>query len=245
MKRRIVLPMVVLLLMLSTSAIVVKANYSSYIEDQTLITWKVREVTNFTMWYTGGGYCAAVNGSEMEFQITNLSNDVSGLLSLGNVSVESNNTMIALDLTLGVWPGWLPGLVVEVGENNIHALNDSAYAAAERVAGNWMNGTIVSKYENITVGTSEDECIVFDYQQDPPGTQVTHLAYSLTSGVLVEANTTVTFASTYILVLSLESLENPTAVDLTVNQPPIIALIGIIGGVTFAVLMIAFIRRKN
>ena len=236
-----------MMFMLSISATTQAASYGPYIESGTVVSWNVEEVTNFTLWYTGGGYCVALNGSSIEFYTTSVEDDVVGTLSIGNVSVATNDTMIALDLTLGVWPTWLPGLFVEVGQNNIENLNESAYAAAERIEGNWMNGTITSRYENISIGVTIQECIVFDYQQDSPGTQVTHLAYSLSSGVLVEADTSVTFGSTYKLVISLSSLEYPTIVDLTAPPGTGIILLGIVGGGLLAVIVIAFIKlsRRN
>lgn len=247
MNRRMTLSLIVMMFMVSVGLSTIATSYSTYIDNETVITWNVEKITNFTMWYTEGGYCAALNDSTMEFYASNVDDEVSGTLSIGNVSVATNDTMIALDLTLGVWPSWLPGLIIEVGQNNIDTLNETAYAAAERIAGNWMNGTMVSKYENITIGSRTEECIVFDYTQDPPGTQVTHLAYSLSSGVLVEANTTVTFTSTYLLVVSLSSIINPTIVDLTPPPFPGIILAGIIGGGLIAVIVLTFIqlsRRK-
>jgi len=241
------LSVIVMMFMVSVGLTTIATGYSTYIDNETVITWNVEKITNFTMWYTEGGYCAALNDSTMEFSASNVDDEVSGTLSIGNVSVATNDTMIALDLTLGVWPDWLPGLIIEVGQNNINTLNETAYAAAERIAGNWMNGTMVSKYENITIGLRTEECIVFDYLQDSPGTQVTHLAYSLSSGVLVEANTTVTFTSTYLLVVSLSSINNPTIVDLTPPPFPGIILAGIIGGGLIAVIVLIFIqisRRK-
>jgi hypothetical protein len=242
MKRRMALLLIGMMLLFSVSVTNLATSYSSYVENQTIMTWHVEEITDFTMWYTGGGYCTALNGSSMEFQVASVDDEVFGLLSIGNVSVAANDTMIALDLTLGVWPTWLPGLFVEVGQNNIEDLNESAYAAAERVAGNWMNGTVVSRYENISIGLTIQECIIFDYQQDPPGTQVTHLAYSLSSGVLVEANTTVTFSSTYRLVTYLSSIDYPTTVDMTVDPRIMIALAGVL-----AVIVVSFIQlsRRN
>ncbi|MDH4212871.1 MAG: hypothetical protein OEV85_03025 [Candidatus Thorarchaeota archaeon] len=247
MNRRMALSVIVMMFMVSVGLTTIATGYSTYIDNETVITWNVEKITNFTMWYTEGGYCAALNDSTMEFSASNVDDEVSGTLSIGNVSVATNDTMIALDLTLGVWPDWLPGLIIEVGQNNINTLNETAYAAAERIAGNWMNGTMVSKYENITIGLRTEECIVFDYLQDSPGTQVTHLAYSLSSGVLVEANTTVTFTSTYLLVVSLSSINNPTIVDLTPPPFPGIILAGIIGGGLIAVIVLIFIqisRRK-
>jgi hypothetical protein len=245
MRKEMTLSLIVILCMFSTIVAAQGASYSSYIENQAKITWSVQEITNFTMWYTGGGYCAATNNSDMTFQVTSVDDEVSGILSIGNVSVATNDTMIALDLTLGVWPSWLPGLVIEIGQSNIDALNESAYAATERVAGNWMNGTMTSHYENISVGNTIHECIVFDYQQDAPGTQVTHLAYSLASGELVEANTSVTFASTYKLVVSLYSVDIPTIADMTASPGTIIVYAGIIGGVALAIIVIGLRLRKS
>lgn len=247
MNRRITLSVIVIMFMVSIGPTTIATGYSTYIDNETVITWNVEKITNFTMWFTEGGYCAASNDSIMEFHVSNIDDEVSGTLSIGNISVATNDTMIAIDLTLGIWPDWQTGLIIEVGQNNIDSLNETAYAAAERTAGNLMNGTMVSKYENITIGTRTEECIIFDYIQDPPGTQVTHLAYSLSSGVLVEANTTVTFTSPYLLVVSLSSIVNPTIVDMT--PPPFqgIILAGIIGGGLIAVIVLALIqlnRRK-
>ncbi len=241
------LSLIIMMFVVSIGLTTIATGYSTYIENETVITWNVDKITNFTMWFTGGGYCVASDDSSLEFQITDVDEEVFGMLSIGNVSVEANDTEIALDLTLGVWPSWLPGLVVEVGQNDIGLLNESAYVAAQRVAGNMMNGTMVSQYENITIADKTEECIVFDYQQDPPGTQISHLAYSLSSGVLVEANTTVTFGSTYKLVLSLSRIDVLTIVDMI--PPPFtgIILVGIIGGGVFAAIVLTFIqlsRRK-
>jgi hypothetical protein len=245
MKKWIALSIVAALLMFSTSSATSVTGFSPFIENQARIFWTVEEITNFTMWYTGGGYCTTVNGSSMEFRPTSLDDDVYGTLSIGNVTVETNNTMIALDLTLGVWPAWLPGLVVRVGQNNIEALNESAYAAAERTLGNLMNGTMNSRYGNVSSGLSEVECIIFDYQQDPPGTQITHLAYSLATGVLVEANTMVTFTSTYKLVISFLSLQYPTTVDMPPVPVNVIIWIGLVGGIVLAVVIIIAIQRRH
>jgi hypothetical protein len=245
MKKWIALSIIAILMMFSTSLAASGTGYSPYIENHARISWTVEEVTNFTMWYTGGGYCTAANGSSMQFQPTSIDDDVYGTLFIGNVSVATNNTMIALDLTLGVWPTWLPGLVVKVGQNNIEALNESAYAAAERTPGNWMNGTMTSRYENISVSLSDVECIVFDYHQDSPGTQITHLAYSLATGVLVDANTTVTFASTYKLVISFASLEYPTTVDMPPIPVNIIIWTGLVGGVVLGVIIIIAVQRRH
>ena len=243
MKRSFATMLVVAVLLIPISVQAQTGNFGVSRGDS--VTWDVGIGTNFTLWYTGGGYCAIENGSTMSFNVSEVNQEVFGMLSIGNVTVPANDTAVALDLTLGIWPSWLTGLFVEVGQENIESLNESAYAAAARVSGNWMNGTITSRYENISVGEGLQECIVFDYQQDPPGTQITHLAYSLAFGVLVEANTSVTFASTYKLVLSLRGEQGyPTAVDFPANFGGLI-VIGGLGGGLLAVIVIAYVKLSR
>jgi hypothetical protein len=246
MKKRIALVLTLIIFTVVLNSPAQTVAYSSEIKDGTIAVWNVEMATNFTMWYTGGGYCAIENESVMAFGISSVEEDeVIGTLSIGNVTVETNDTAVALDLTLGVWPTWLTGLFVEVGQNSIESLNESGYAVAERVPGNPMNGTMTSRYENITVGQTTQECIVFDYEQDPPGTQVTHVAYSLSTGVLVEADTTVTFGSTYLLVISLLEVGYPTPVDFTVDLTGMIIFSGVFGGAFLAVIVIAYVKLSR
>ena len=245
MKQKITLALIITMLLLPINGVAQTGEYSSEIRPGIGVVWDVEIATNFSMYYTGGGYCAVENDSTMAFVITDVDEEVSGFLELGNVTVETNDTMAALDLTLGIWPSWLTGLFVEVGEYSIETLNETAYAAAERVSGNWMNGTMSSYYENITVGQVEYTCIVFDYEQDPPGTQVTHLAYSLANGILVEADTSVTFGSTFRLKVTLHSVDIPGPVDVTVNVGSLIIIGGIMGGGLLAVVVLVYIRQSR
>jgi hypothetical protein len=242
MKKRIALALIVTMFVLPVNAISQTNGFSFLIENGSGAIWDVEIATNFTMWFTGGGYCAVENESIMTFIIDSVADDVYGTLNIGNVTVSTNDTMTAIDLALGFWPSWLPGLFVEVGQENIKSLNETAYAAAERVSGNWMNGTMSSQFENISVGQTPQECIVFDYEQDPPGTQVSHLAYSLATGVLVEADTSVTIGNPYRLVITLRELGFPTPVDFTVGIGTIIVFSGIIGGGMLAAIVIVYIR---
>jgi hypothetical protein len=235
MMRSFAMILVVAVLLLPISIQAQTDSYGVDVSSGNSVTWDVEIGTNFTLWYTGGGYCAIENGSTMVFDISDVNLDVFGTLNIGNVTVQANDTMVALDLTLGIWPNFLPGLFIEVGQQKIDTLNESAYAAADRVLGNWMNGTITSRYENISVGNVLQECIVFDYEQDLPGTQVTHLAYSLVTGILVEADTSVTFGSTYRLVLS---LKGDSGTDLG-------GLIVIASGGLLAVIIIAYVKLSH
>jgi hypothetical protein len=243
MKRKIALVLILTLLLLPLNGAAQISEYGPVVHSGYTIIWDVEIATNFSMYYTGGGYCAVENDSTMAFGIGGVGEEVSGYFEIGNVSVYTNDTMIALDLALGIWPSWLTGLFVKVGHDNIETLNDTAYAAAERVSGNWMNGTMSSHYENITIGQDEYECIVFDYEQDPPGTQVTHVAYSLATGVLVEADTSVTFGSTFQLSVSLQEIVYPTPVDFSVNLTTMIVIAGIVVGGLCAVVVLVLIRQ--
>ena len=245
MKSKIALALIIAMFVFPPNVVAQTNGYSSVVATGYTAIWDVEIATNFTLWYTEGGYCAMENDSEMAFSIQSIADDVYGTLYIGNVTVAANDTMVAQDLALGIWPSWLTGLFVEVGQENIDSLNETAFAAAERVSGNWMNGTMSSHYANITVGQVEYECIVFDYEQDPPGTQVTHLAYALATGVLVEADTSVTFGSTYRLVISLVEIAYPTPVDFTVDTGGLIVVAGIMGGGLLAVIALVYIRQSR
>jgi len=223
--------------------------YSSEIAIGAGIEWRIDTAPRdaFNMFYTGGGNWLAENGSSMTLSIHNIGEDVGGLFEIGNVTVIANDTEIAKDLTLGVWgtpTEWWPGLIVDTGEANIASLNATAFASAERVLGNYLNGTITSHYDSISVGNVLIECIIFDYEQDPSGfgePQVTHLAYSLASGVLVEASTSYSFGVPYILEISLVEVSLPI-VDSVLEQLPLILAGSLLVVVVLAYFMMS--RRR-
>ncbi|MFX1604701.1 MAG: hypothetical protein ACFFDD_02230 [Promethearchaeota archaeon] len=233
------------------------------IQSYSYLTWTVNVAPrNITiMYYSEGGNMLAENHSTMSCLVRNISDDVVGTFSIGNVTVTANDTEIARDLVLGVWgtyTEWWPGFFVETGQSNIESLNETAYAAAERVSGNYLNGTITSRHDNVSVVVwnkttrvydhVDEECIIFDYEQDPTGfgvPQVTHLAYSLKSGVLVAANTSYSFGVPYNLVLSFVVLAPPEVVDFTVNFGPMILFTGLIGGGLVALIVIIYRRLSR
>ncbi len=219
------------------------SGYSSDVIIGSTIEWRVEVAPNdaFNMYYSEGGFWAAENGSSMTFSIQSIGEDIVGRLTIGNISVIANDTEIAKDLTLGVWgtpTEWWPGLIIDVEEDSIEALNETAYASAERISGNYLNGTMTSHYDNISVGNTLIECIVFDYEQDPTvfgEPQITHLAYSLASGVLIEARTSYSFGVPYNLEISIMSLGPPTG-DGYYYLTPIILL-----GLLLAVVVFVYI----
>jgi hypothetical protein len=227
------------------------------------ITWTVnvapQDIT--IMYYSEGGNMLAENGSTMLCAVSSISDDVVGTFSIGNVTVAANDTEIAKDLVLGVWgtpTEWWPGFFVETGQSNIHSLNETAYAAAERGPDNYLNGTMTSRYDNVSVivwnstlevyELVEEDCIIFDYEQDPTSfgePQITHLAYSLNSGILVKANTSYSFGNPYNLVISLVVLAPPIPVDFSVNQEVLILITGVLGGGLLAFIVVVYMKLSR
>ncbi|TFG13986.1 hypothetical protein EU537_04605 [Candidatus Thorarchaeota archaeon] len=186
--------------------------------------WDILESPDvaFAWGWTGQKAWIAGEQGKMAFEVTEIREDVAGRFSIGNLSLPANDTDIARELVLGVWglTSFFPGLVVPIGDTELAELNDTAHDSAERVQGNYLNGTMESDFRNITIGATTYECIVFDYEQDPTAfgePQRTELAYDTTSGLLVRGNTSYSFGEPYSLVVELESVGS-------VHQPPLYAL---------------------
>ncbi len=218
--------------------------YSALNPDTTtpVITWRVVNApgTAFSLYFSGHVKWHAENGSTLSFTITEIAEDVVGTVTLGNATWTGNDTDIAKDLTLGVWglTPWLPGFIIKIGDANIETLNATAFAAAQRVKGNYLNGTMSSSFDTVVANGVTYNCIVFDYLQDPSyGTpQRTRLAYDLTSGVLVFANTSYSFGVPYSLVLEVTSI--PGSQDLP--------LFVFIAGVSIvAIVVVIVVARKR
>ncbi len=204
MKKKDIFAVTILIAVLSMNMIVGSMAYALDIhpaEDRTtIVNWQVTQApqTAFNMYFTGAGYCLIEADSTLSFTVGDINDDVEGLLNIGNVSIMTNDTDVARDLVLGVgiFSVFEPGLFVETGVSNFNDLNASAYTSAERISGNWMNGTMTSSYGNVTIGDSEFEAITFDYEQDSPfagDPQRTRLIYDITTGVLLYANTSYWF----------------------------------------------------
>ncbi len=210
-------------------------------QGNTIVNWRMVEVPDMAVqWgWSGDGAWLAESEGIMSFTITTLNEHITGNLKIGNFTIEANNTDVAGELILGLWgSSFSPGLVVAIGQDNLGDLNDTAYASAERVQGNYMNGTMESSYEPVVVGGTSYNCIVFDYEQDRSGygePQRTYLAYDTLTGVLVRANTSITIVNEYILVLELQSI-----------LPPGPAMLLIVGGLSlFAIVVIVLVVVKR
>ncbi|MHA1614240.1 MAG: hypothetical protein ACTSW7_04915 [Candidatus Thorarchaeota archaeon] len=241
MKKKNTLIIIVVLLMLFINVTPLSDGFASGIQTNTTFRWHVKTAPSvgFSFYMNDGGWIAE-NDSMMMFHVNNVGEDIEGILTIGNASITTTDTNISIDLTLGVWgfTAWLPGLFVKVGQSNIDSLNETAYAAAERVQYNYLNGSMTSRYDNITIDSITMECIIFDYEQDPTGfgePQLTHLAYALDTGVLVEARTSYSFGEPYILELEL---------DFTVSVDPLFIMIGLAVTIIVIIAVVIATRRR-
>ncbi len=236
------------LLMMPMTGICAGEMYSSVVQPtpfgSPVIRWLVTEApdTPFGLFFSGTGYWTAEDGSLMTLRIAQITDDIYGTTVLGNVSITANDTSLAKDLVLGIWGivPWHPGLVIAVGQEDIDILNRTAYAAANRTAGNYMNGTLDSAIEPVEVNGRTYNCITFNYTQDfslfgEP--QNTYLAYDLTTGLLVKARTHYSFGVPYILSLQLDSISTEVSVLI-----PILLSVGVV--VTVLVIVV-YLRRGH
>ncbi|MFX1368274.1 MAG: hypothetical protein ACFFAY_06740, partial [Promethearchaeota archaeon] len=110
----------------------------------------------------------------------------------------------------------------------------------ERVLNNYLNGTMNSKYDQMTVSGETYDCIIFDYLQDETGfgvPQETFLAYDTATGILVIANTSVTFDNPYVLHIELSSVTHILSAGSV--------LLGIVGvGAVVLVIVVVVLMKK-
>ncbi len=235
----------VLALLMIIMPVSAAGNYSAILSPgvfgNTTVSWRVLQTpaVPFGLFWMGSGYWIAENNSLMSFSITSLNSDVDGVLTLGNFTNATNNTDIAKDLTLGVWGAtpFLPGLVVKVGDTGLSLLNNTAYSSAERTIGNYLNGTMKSKYTQVSVGGSTYDCITFTYVQDNTSfgePQRTYLAYDVATGILVKANTSYSFGVRYTFAIELDSILEPLR----------ILPIAIVGAAVAAVVILVALAKK-
>lgn len=247
MKRYSAIAVVFVISLFSTTAAAAPLDYNQILfpsfGGNTSITWNVIDSPNVPVaWgWTNEGSWFIEDGSTISFSISEVHSDVEGTLRIGNFTIDANNTDIARELVLGVWglTQFFPGLVVPVGEDNLEGLNATAYDSAMRVQGNYLNGTMTSSYEDITIGMSAYSCIVFNFVQDTPffgEAQKTVLAYDTTTGILVRGNTSYSFGEPYSLVIELSSVIQNGVLTSSI----VLASIWILAGV---LAIIAFRRR--
>ena len=245
-----------LFLMLSLPLIGVEGNANDYHQSlvprddrYTRLSWTVIGAPSMAVeWgWMGEGAWLATNGSTMTFSILEIDSYLTGNLTIGNFTRITNNTDIARELVLGVWglTPFFPGLLVMIGQTNLDTLNETAYASAERVQGNYLNGTMESRYEEVTVDDDTYYCLIFEYEQDPSGfgePQSTYLAYDTVTGILIKADTSVTIINPYQLILDYSGLEVITTTTLPFDP----LLLGIsIGSGLFVVIIVVLVKMQR
>ncbi len=220
----------VLATLLSVNSVHAQTTFDTNLTANTQITWNVIDAPEqaFALYISGTNKWLAEDESQLIFTIQTIDEDITGQITLGNMTWVANDTTLAMDLTIGIWglTPFLPGFFIEVGEENIESLNETAFSSAERVLGNYLNGTMESYFENSTINGVAYQTIVFSYVQDDTSfgePQTTELYYDISNGVLVKCRTTYSFGVPYVLELELDSITPPFPIGWEV-----IAIIGII-----------------
>ena len=222
---------------------------SPAVDRTTTVNWRIlRTPQNATnAYWSNGGFWQAEEDGKMSFLVCDAQADITGELRLGNMTVTTNDTMIARDLALGVWGvvEFSPGLFIKISSEHIAELNNTAYASAQRVAWNYLNGTMLSYYDNLTLDDIEHECIVFEYQQDPTaaGTpQHTTLVYNISTGVLVYANTSYYLGESFKpYVFEIEFL----SIDYTGTMPGLLIGLTIVMLVSVAAVALVMMEKRK
>ncbi|MFW9850157.1 MAG: hypothetical protein ACFFF4_13555 [Candidatus Thorarchaeota archaeon] len=233
-KQMIVIPILVALIV--TLPVSATGDYSEMLVVDAIATWDVVEAPDvpFSLFWSGSGKWLAESGSKMQFTISSVDDDIEGTLTLGNHTWMGNDTDIANDLVLGVFglTPFLPGLFIETSNDSLEDLTTQAMASAFRTFGNYLNGTMESGIEDVTVSSGSYRCIAFDYTQDESGwgePQRTTLAYDLSSGILVFANTTYSFGVPYSLVLEYSGIIVPPSPLVWASLILIVGVVVIVG----------------
>jgi hypothetical protein len=216
----------------------------------TIIEWNVIDSPSvpFAWGWSGSETWLAEKGSKVEYEVTSVSPEIAGNLTIGNLTTQANNTRIGIELVLGVWgkTPFFPGLIIPIDPEAVERLNETAQEAAARKSGNYMNGSIQVSLRELDASNHTHECVFFDYVQDPVefgAPQQTELAYDLETGVLVFCNTSYSFGVPYILTLELSSIKEPVK---PVPLGLLFMIVGLGGAGIAAVLLVgaALITKK-
>jgi hypothetical protein len=161
--------------------------------------WRITNVTDEVVefGFGSGTFWHAQAGQELSFEVQVIADDdLTGLLTIGNLTLPANDSRIAAELVFSIWP-WFPGLVSHLDWIAVDQ------AATEAAASFYMNGTL-----DIQDGASTKTYV---YHQGPWGNQNTTLVYDIDSGILLSAYTEFFFLNDYHLGIDFVALtQNPT-----------------------------------
>ena len=161
--------------------------------------WQITNVTAemVEFGYGSGSFWQGQAGQSLTFEIQQiLDNELHGSFTIGNLTLPANDSRIAAELTLSIWP-WFPGLVSNLDWNTVdQEANDAANSF-------YMNGSL-DIYSTTTTRT-------YCYHQGPWGNQNTTLVYDVNSGILLAAYTEVFFLNDYHLGIEFTNItQKPT-----------------------------------
>ncbi len=189
------------------------------------LEWIITNVTAEAVewgWGTGDYWQASV-GQRIIFTIDEIkANEVHGMLSIGNLTLLTNDSRLAAELTLSIWP-WFPGLISHL---DWAAVDQNASSAAT----GWMEGSL----EIQTTETTK----TYTYHQGIFGNQNTTLVYDLYTGLLKAAYTEFYFLKDYHLGIKLaDAVKEPTSLTIT--------LVGFFLSVVLVIILIIILRFRK
>jgi len=189
--------------------------------------WRITNVTNEVVEYGfgSGTFWQAQAGQPLAFEVQEIAEDeLHGLFTIGNLTLPANDSRIAAELALSIWP-WFPGLVSHLDWNDVDQdANDAANSF-------YMNGSLEIR---VTATTRS-----YIYHQGPWGNQNTTLVYDVDSGILLAGFTEFFFLNDYHLGIEFASLsQKPT--NLTT-----LVFIGTLGIVVIILIFGFLIHRRQ
>jgi hypothetical protein len=183
------------------------------------LQWRISNVTDESVefGFGSGQFWHARVDQALTFDIQEIVNDeVSGIFTIGNLTIPANDSRIAAEIVFSIWP-WFPGLVSHLDWNTVDQ------QATDAAATFFMNGSLDIQ----TTSTTKS----YIYHQGPWGNQNTTLVYALGTGILLSAYTEFFFLNDYHLGIEF--------IVLTQN-PTILATMLFVGFFVIAIIIVAF-----
>ena len=161
--------------------------------------WRITNVTNEAVefGFGSGQFWHARVGQALTFDIYEKTHDeISGIFTIGNLTIPSNDSRIAAEIVFSIWP-WFPGLISHLDWSDVDQ------QATDAATSFYMNGSLDIQ----TTSTTKS----YIYHQGPWGNQNTTLVYDLVTGILLSAYTEFFFLNDYHLGIEFIILtQNPT-----------------------------------
>ncbi|MDO8057092.1 MAG: hypothetical protein Q6361_09555, partial [Candidatus Hermodarchaeota archaeon] len=162
--------------------------------------WQITNATAEVVEFGFGSetFWQAQADQSLTFEIQKIvDNELHGMFTIGNLTIPANDSRIAAELALSIWP-WFPGLVTHLDWN---AVDQEANDAAN---GFYMNGSLDIR----STATTRS----YIYHQGPWGNQNTTVVYDVNSGILLAGYTEFFFLNDYHLGIEFVSLtQKPTS----------------------------------